>query len=285
MATAIATGGVRTVERAATAVGGLSLSLFAGLLAFSGHVALFPTVEALYAALVHATGNQVVCLKIRSEVTEGATSCLGIGVVASRWPFTQTLETAVLVGGGFADVEVRTVFLCQGSCLGGRVEEPDASQNRLQFFLEEAKAKLELLIACPSGGEESIEHVHCQVFSVLTGVAENEGVFSKLLGEFCDVLSGVICRAAIFQLSLQNLVTLNGRACEDGCQVGVDNWEGVFVCLHAAKFAQELIVETLEQVLDGITIIGMIVCIVKLELRDYRASHVICGEALVLQNA
>ena len=275
------------VERAAAAVGGLSLSLFAGLLAFSGHVALFPTVETLNAALVHATGNQVVGLRIRSEVTEGVRSRLGIGVVACRWPFTQMLETVVLVGGGFADVEVGTVFLCQGSCLGSRVEEPDASQNRLQLFLEEAKAKLELLIAffCPSGGEESIEHVHGQVFGVLTGVAENEGVFSKLLGEFCDVLAGVICRAAILQLRLQNLVTLNGCACEDGCQVGVDNWEGVFVCLHAAKFAQELIVETLEQILDGITIIGMIVCIVKLELRDYQASHIVRGEALVLQNA
>ena len=285
LATTIATGGVGTVERAAAAVGGLSLSLFVGLLTFSGHVALFPTVEALNATLVHATGNQVVGLRIRGKVTEGARSCFGIRVVACRRPFTQTLEAAVLVGGGLADVEVGTVFLCQGSCLGGRVEEPDASQDRFQLFLEEAKAKLELLIACPSSGKESIEHVHGQVFGVLTGVAENEGVFSKLLGEFCDVLSGVICRVAILQLRLQNLVTLDGRACEDGCQVGVDNWKGVFVCLHAAKFAQELIVETLEQILDGITIIGMIVCIVKLKLRDYRASHVVRGEALVLQNA
>ena len=195
------------------------------------------------------------------------------------------LETVVLVGGGFADVEVGTVFLCQGSCLGSRVEEPDVSQNHLQLFLEEAKAKLELLIASPSGGAESIEHVHGQVFGVLTGVAENEGIFAKLLGEFCDVLTGVVCRAAIFQLCLQNLVTLNGLAHEDGCQVGIDNWKGVFVSLHAAKFAQELIIEALEQVLDGITIIGMIVCIVELELRDYRSCHVICGEALMLQNA
>ena len=97
LATVIATGGVRTVERAAAVVGGLSLSLFVGLLAFSGHVALFPTVETLNAALVHATGNQVVGLRIRSEVTEGARSRLGIGVVACRWPFTQTLETAVLL--------------------------------------------------------------------------------------------------------------------------------------------------------------------------------------------
>ena len=128
LATAVATGGVGTVERAAAAVGGLSLSLFVGLLTFSGHVALFPTVEALNAALVHATGNQVVGLRIGGEVTEGARSRLGIGVVACRWPFTQTLEAAVLVGGGFANVEVGTVFLCQGSCLGGRVEEPDAGQ-------------------------------------------------------------------------------------------------------------------------------------------------------------
>ena len=55
---------------------------------------------------------------------------------------------------------------------------------------------------------------------------------------------------------LFNLVTLDGRACEDGRQVGIDNWEGVFI-------------EALEQILDGITIIGMIVCIVELELQDY----------------
>ena len=45
----------------------------------SGHVALFPTVETLNAAVVHATGNQVIGLRIGSEVTEGMRSHLGIG--------------------------------------------------------------------------------------------------------------------------------------------------------------------------------------------------------------
>ena len=195
------------------------------------------------------------------------------------------LETAILIRGSFADVEVGTVFLCQGSCLGSRVKKPDVSQNRLQLFLEEAEAELELLIASPSGSKESIEHVHGQVFGVLTSVAKDEGIFTELLGKFCDILTGIVSRAVILQSCLQNFVTLNGRACEDGCQVGVDNWEGVFIRLHAAKFAQELIIEALEQVLDSITIIGMIVCIVELELWDYQLSHVIRGEALVLQNA
>ena len=236
---------------------------FAGLLTLSGHVALFPTVKALNADIVHATGNQVIGLRIRSKVTKGVRSRLAIGVVACRQPFTQMLETAVLVGGGFADVEVGTVFLCQGSCFSGWVMEPD------KLFLEEAKAELELLIASPSSSEESIEHVHGQVFGVLTSVAENEGIFSKLLGEFCNVLTRVVCRVAILQLRLQNLVTLDGCAREDGRQVGIDNGKGVFVSLHAAKFTQELIVETLEKILYGITIIGMIICIIKLELRDY----------------
>ena len=97
------------VEGVAATGGGLSLSLFAGLLALFGHVALFPTVVALNAALVHATGNQVISLRIRSKVTKSARSHLGIGVVVCRWPFAQMLETAVLVGGGFADFEVGTM--------------------------------------------------------------------------------------------------------------------------------------------------------------------------------
>ena len=156
LATAIATGGIGTVERAAATVGGLSLSLFAGLLAFSGHVALFPTVETLNAALVHATGNQVVGLRIRSEVTEGARSRLGIGVVACRWPFTQALETAVVVGGSFADVEVGTVFLCQGSCLGGRVEEPDVSQNCLQLSLRRRRPNLNSSLLAPPAARKAL---------------------------------------------------------------------------------------------------------------------------------
>ena len=246
---------------------------------------LLTAVEALNIGLVHATGNQIVCLRSGGEVAKGARSSLGIGVVARGRPFAQALETAVLVGGSFADVEIGTLFLCEGSGLSGRVEEPDASQDRFQPFLQEAEAKLELLVASPARSQECVEHIHGQVLGVLTSIAKDEGVFAELLGKFCDVLTGVVCRAAIFHLHLQNLVTLNGRAREDSRQVGVDHWEGVFVSLHAAKFTQELIVETLEQVLDGVTIIGMIVSIVKLELRDYRSSHVIRGEALVLQDA
>ena len=246
---------------------------------------LLAAVEALDVGLVHATGDQVVCLRSGGKVAKGARSSLGIGVVVCGWPFAQALETAVLVGGSFADVEIGTMFLCEGSSLSGRVEEPDASQDRFQPFLQEAEAELELLVASSARSQEGIEHIHGQVLGVLTSIAEDEGIFAELLGEFCDVLTGVVCRAAIFQLHLQNLVTLDGRAREDSRQVGVDHWEGVFVGLHAAKFTQELIVETLEQVLDGVTIIGMIVSIVKLELRDYRSSHIIHGEVLMLQNA
>ena len=155
----------------------------------------------------------------------------------------------------------------------------------MQLFLHHVKAEAEVFIFSATGRQESIDHVQGQVFCVLARILQGLGVQAKLHCQLGDVLTGVIRCTTGCKSVLQHFKALDGGTPDDFHQVEVSDRKGVIVMSNGAQLTQQLIIETVEEELDGIAVIVFVIGVVTCELDSYCLSHLTTFQTLMLFHA
>ena len=152
----------------------------------------------------------------------------------------------------------------------------------MQLFLHHAETKAEVLVLPSSSHQESIDHVQGQVFSILAGIFQCLRIQTKLHCQLGDILSGVVRHATSFESVLQHFKAFNGGTRDDFHQVEVSDRKGIVVMSDSAQLTQQLIVETVEEELDGIAIIVFVVGIITCKLGSYCLGRLATFQTLML---
>ena len=152
----------------------------------------------------------------------------------------------------------------------------------MQLFLHHAKAEAKVFIFSSSSRQESIDHVQGQVFRVLARILQGLGVQAELHCQLGDVLTGVVRRTTGFESVLQHFKAFDGGTRDDFHQVQVSDRKGVVVVTYGAQLTQQLIVETVEEELDGIAIIVFVVSVISCKLGSYCLGRLATFQTLML---
>ena len=152
----------------------------------------------------------------------------------------------------------------------------------MQLFLHHAKAEAEVFIFSATGRQESIDHVQGQVLRVLARIFQGLGIQAKLHCQLGDVLTGVVRRTTGFESVLQHFKALDGGTRDNFHQVEVSDRKGVVVLSDGAQLTQQLIVETVEEELDGIAIIVFVVGVISCKLGSYCLDRLATFQTLML---